>query len=430
MDRIAVYVLLLVFCIVFSAFFSMVEAAFLSLEKFRLQYMIETNVRGASRVARIMEKPERFLSTILLGNNLVCTAAAAIATSLAFEVRGGDVSVIIATLLVTFVLLVFCDIGPKTFGNSRYREKITVICVRPVEIISFIFAPFVAILSWGVMATARLAGGRNMYKHLIRPEDIESMINVGHKEGTVEKNEALLLHNVFDFGDRPAREVLVPRTEMVAVQKGTLLSEFLQLYSKAPMSRYPVYEESLDSVIGILSIKDVIMSMARGSITLESSIDEIVRPAFFAPESKLISDLFHEMRDNNYHMSIIVDEYGGTAGLVSLSRLMEEIFGPVGNELSAASKEFESINEHTFHVDGGMRIDDVNAEIGLGLPEGEYETVAGFVLNLLGRIPKRGQVIKYQEIKIVVTKMKGLKIEEVLVTREKPKQDESPKGPL
>jgi len=415
--------------VILSAFFAATEMAFMSLEKFRLQRMLEAKVRGASRVARIMEKRERFLSTILLGNNLVNTAAAALATTLALSMRDDSASVAIATVVVTAVLLVVGDVIPKTFGNS-FREKITVIFARPVEVIMWLLTPFAAVLSWIAETFSRLVGGKPMRKDVVEPEDIESMITVGREEGTVEKNEAKMLHNVFDFGDRPVREVIVPRPEVVAVPNGTTLSEFLAIYSASPKSRYPVYEESMDNVIGVLAIKDVIMSMARGNITQDGRIDDMVRPAYFTPENKRISDLFQEMRDKNFHMSIIVDEYGGTAGIVSLSRLMEEIFGPVGDDLSAVEKEFESINEHTFQVDGGMHVNQANAEINLGLPEGDYETIAGFVLHLIGRIPKQGQKIKYQDLKIVVTKMKGLKIEEVLITRDRMLKDESSKDTL
>ena len=183
----------------------------------------------------------------------------------------------------------------------------------------------------------------------------------------------------------------------------------------------------MDNVVGILSIKDVLMALAKGTITNDSSIDELIRPAYFAPETKRISELFAEMREKNYRMSIIVDEYGGTAGIVSLSRLMEEIVGPVGDELAAAEKEYETINEYTFQVDGSMRIEEANQELGLELPEGDYETVAGFVLHLLGHIPKQGQQLKYKGLKIVITKMKGFKIEEILLTKEKQK-DVPPAG--
>ena len=299
-----IYGILLFTCVILAAFFSATETAFMSLEKFRLQRMLEANMRGASRVARIMQKPERFLSTILLGSNLVNTAAAALATTLALSIRGDSASVAIATIIVTAVLLVFGDVGPKTFGGS-YREKITLVFARLVEVILWLLTPFAVVLSWIAVAFTRLMGGRPM-KTMVEPEDIESMITVGHNEGTVEKNEAEMLHNVFDFGDRPVREVIVPRPEVVAVEKGTLLSEFLAVYSTSLRSRYPVYEDSMDNVIGILSIKDVIMSMARDSISMDSVVDDLVRPAYFAPESKRIGDLFQEMRDKNSHMSIIM----------------------------------------------------------------------------------------------------------------------------
>jgi len=234
-----------------------------------------------------------------------------------------------------------------------------------------------------------------------------------------------MLHAVFEFGDRPVSEVLVPRPEVIGIEKGSTLAEFLSLYSESPIARFPVYEDSMDNVVGILSIKDVLMALAKGAITNDSPIDELIRPAYFTPETKRISELFTEMRDDNYRMSIVIDEYGGTAGVVSLSGLMEEIVGPVGDEMAAAEKEYESINEYTFQIDGGMRIEEANEELGLALPEGDYETVAGFVLHLLGRIPKQGQQLKYKGLKIVITKMKGLKIEEILLTKEKQKKDAS-----
>lgn len=172
-------------------------------------------------------------------------------------------------------------------------------------------------------------------------------------------------------------------------------------------------------MVGVISVKDVLMAVAKGTIKQKDSIDELIRPVYFAPESKRIGELFAEMRDKNLRMSVIVDEFGGTAGIVSLSRLMEEIVGPVGDELAEAEKDYEPINEYTFQVDGGMRIEEANEEMGLKLPEGEYETVAGFVLHLLGRFPKQGQTVRYKQLKLVVTKMRGRKIEEILLTKEK-----------
>jgi len=421
------YLVFLFICIVLSAFFSSSETAFISLERFRVQYMVETKVKGAKRVAKMLERPDRFLSTILLGNNLVNTAAAAIATILAINIWGQDIGVVIATFGVAIILLIFAETMPKTFAN-RHAEKVAVLFVRPIEIISWIFTPVVVVLSWLASGVTRLAGGTPVPKSLVSEEEIRTMITVGHKEGTVEKAEAEMLNAVFEFGDSPVSEVLVPRPEVVGIEKGKTLAEFLAIYSESPISRFPVYEENMDNVVGILSIKDVLMALAKGAVTNDSPIDELIRPAYYTPETKRISELFTEMRDKNYRMAIVVDEYGGTAGIVSLSRLMEEIVGPVGDELAAAEKEYESIDEYTFQVDGGMRIEEVNDELGLELPEGDYETVAGFVLHLLGRIPKQGKQLKYQGLKMVITKMKGHKIEEILLTKEKKKKDEPPAG--
>jgi putative hemolysin len=420
------YLVLLIVCLVLSAFFSSSETAFISLERFRVQHMVDTKVKGATRVAKMLERPERFLSTILLGNNLVNTAVAALATALAISVWE-EQGLLIATIGVTIVLLIFAETTPKTFAN-RHAEKLSLLFVRPIEIISWLFTPFVTILSWISSGVTRLVGGTPVPRSLVSEEEIRTMITVGHKEGTVEEAEADMLHAVFEFGDRPVSEVLVPRPEVVGVEKGTTLADFLALYAESPISRFPVYEENMDNVVGILSIKDVLMALAKGTITSESPIDNLIRPAYFTPETKRIGELFSEMRDKNYRMSVVVDEYGGTAGVVSLSRLMEEIVGPVGDELAAAEKEYEPINEYTFQIDGGMRIEEANEEMGLELPEGEYETVAGFVLHLLGRIPKQGQQLRYKGLKIVVTKMKGLKIEEILLTKEKKKKDASPAG--
>ncbi len=420
------YLVLLIVCLVLSAFFSSSETAFISLERFRVQHMVNTKVKGATRVAKMLERPERFLSTILLGNNLVNTAVAALATALAISVWE-EQGLLIATVGVTIVLLIFAETTPKTFAN-RHAEKLSLLFVRPIEIISWLFTPFVTILSWISSGVTRLVGGTPVPRSLVSEEEIRTMITVGHKEGTVEEAEADMLHAVFEFGDRPVSEVLVPRPEVVGVEKGTTLADFLALYAESPISRFPVYEENMDNVVGILSIKDVLMALAKGTITSESPIDNLIRPAYFTPETKRIGELFSEMRDKNYRMSVVVDEYGGTAGVVSLSRLMEEIVGPVGDELAAAEKEYEPINEYTFQIDGGMRIEEANEEMGLELPEGEYETVAGFVLHLLGRIPKQGQQLKYKGLKIVITKMKGLKIEEILLTKEKKKKDASAAG--
>jgi putative hemolysin len=375
----------------------------------------------------MLERPERFLSTILLGNNLVNTAAAAIGTVLAVSYWGEERGLVLATILVTVLLLIFAETTPKTFA-SHNPERLALTFVRPIEFFSWLFAPLVTLLSIIASGITRMVGGDTTQRLLASPEEIRAMINVGSKEGSVEQSEADLLHAVFEFGDNPVSDVMVPRTEVVAVEKGTTIAQFLKVYSQSPLSRFPVYEENLDNITGILSIKDVLMNLTREGSSLEDPVDGLMRPAYFTPETKKVSDLFTEMRDNNFRMCVVIDEYGGTAGIVSLSRLMEEIVGPVGDELAAAEKEYETINEYTFQIDGGMRIEEANEELSLDLPEGDYETVAGFILSFLGKFPRQGQVLRYNGLKIVVTHMKGKKIEEVLVTQEAKQQDAAAKA--
>jgi len=417
MVNIELYLVLFVVCLLLSAFFSGSETAFISLQRIRVEHLVDTKVKGAGRVARMLKQPEKLLSTILLGNNFVNTAAAALAAVIAVSIWG-ERGIIISTVVVTILLLIFAETTPKTFA-TQHAERLSLVFARPIELISWLLTPFVVALSWIASGFTKLAGGTPVPRSLASEEEIRTMISVGHKEGTVEKDEAEMLHKVFDFGNRPVREATVPRTEVVWVEKGTKLADFLDIYAQSPLSRFPVYEDNMDNVVGILSVKDVLMALAQGTINNDSAIDDLIRPAYFAPETKRISELFSEMRDKNYRMTVVVDEFGGTAGIVSLSRLVEEIVGPVGDEFAEAEKEYEAIDEYTFQIDGGMRIEEVNEQLGIELPEGEYETVAGFVLDLLGHIPKPGKRLKYKDLKLVITEMKGLKIEKILLTKEK-----------
>jgi len=347
------YLVFLVICLILSAFFSSSETAFISLQRVQLKHDVNTKVKGAKRVAKLVEKPERLLSTILLGNNLVNTAAAALATVLAVKFWP-DLGVFISTIGVTIILLIFCETTPKTVA-TRHAQRISLMFVRPIEWLSWVLMPFVVVLSWIASRFGKLAGADPIPRSLAGEEEIRAMISVGQSEGEVEDAEAEMLHNVFEFGDRPVREVMVPRPEVVCIEEGSNISDFLELYSESPLSRFPVFQENMDNVVGILSIKDVLMAEAKGTITRDTPIDELVRPAYFTPETKRVGELFAEMRDRNYQMCVVVDEFGGTAGIASLSRLVEEVVGPVGDELAIIEKDYEASNAYTFEIDGGMK---------------------------------------------------------------------------
>ncbi|HEY91087.1 MAG TPA: HlyC/CorC family transporter [Dehalococcoidia bacterium] len=410
------YLALLIVFLLFSAFFSSSETAYISLQKLRLEYLVDAKVGGAARVARLLRRPERLLSTVLLGNTFVNTAATALATTLAINIWPNH-GVLISTVGLTIILLIFCETTPKTFA-ALHTERLALTFGRPLEMVAWLFTPFVVVLSWIASRFSKLVGVKPVPGSLVSDDEIRTMISLGQRQGEMEDAEAELLDKVFEFGDRPVREVMVPRPEVVAIEQGSKITEFLDLYAEHPLSRFPVYDENMDSVVGILAIKDVLMAQAKGGASKQDTIDDLVRPAHFTPETNRINELFSELRDHNYRMAVVVDEYGGTAGIVSLTRLVEEIVGPVGDELALVEKDYEIINANTFQVDGGMRIEEANEELELEFPEGDYETVAGFILYLLGRIPRANEQLRYKDVKIVITEMRGMKVEKILITKE------------
>jgi putative hemolysin len=226
-----------------------------------------------------------------------------------------------------------------------------------------------------------------------------------------------MLENVFQFGDRQVREVMTPRTEMVSIQQGGSLSEFLDTYSENSHTRFPVYRGSPDNVIGVISLKDVLRHMSQKGLRLDDSVTDAIRDAYFVPETKRISELFDELRTTGNQMALVIDEFGGVAGLVTLKRLLEVVMGPVGEEGESPEEEYRAIDEYTFHVEGGMSIEEVNEEMDIKLPEGEYETLAGFVLDVLGHIPDEGEQFDFNDLKFEILEMQDLKIEEVRVTK-------------
>jgi putative hemolysin len=240
---------------------------------------------------------------------------------------------------------------------------------------------------------------------------------VGESEGVVEQDEAKMLHKIFEFTDRPVSKVMIPRTEIAWVERGMKLGNFLDIYAQKPYSRFPVYEDNTDNVVGILSAKDVLKKLSDDPASKEVVIEDLMRSVYFVPESKHLGELLTEMRNGGYHAVLVVDEFGGIAGMVTLGQLTEEIVGDFGDELTE-EKDFVVTGDNTFQLDGGFRVEEANEELELDLPIGDYETIAGFILNHLGRIPKQGEQLKYKNLKFVITEMRGMKIEKIMVTRE------------
>ncbi len=411
------YLVLFGVLILLSAFFSSSETALFSMQKVRLKSIVDDEVSGAKIVADLLDQPAKLLSTILLGNNLVNVAAAAIATTLAIKYLPEDQGVLVATICTTVILLIFSEIVPKTIA-TQHPEKLSLTFAQPLRILSWVLSPLVIILSSLATFFSKIMGGSSIRKTFFSVNEIRTMISAGQQEGEVKESEAELLHDVFEFFNLTVREVMVARPDVVAIEHGSTLTDFRNLFLESPRSRFPVFEESMDNVVGILVTKEVFQAQTLTTVNEHSHIDELVRPAFFTPDTKQIHDLLNEMRRTNNQMAIVVDEFGGTAGIVTFAGLAEEIVGEMGDELFPIEKEYQKIDNNTFLIDGSMQIDEANSELELGLPENaDYDTVAGFTLSLLGHIPKVREQVEYENLLLTITNMRGFRIKEIRVTK-------------
>ena len=403
--------------LVFSAFFSSSEAAFLSLQKTRLSYLISSKKPGAKRVAAMIANTERLLSTILLGNNLVNVAFTAIITTLVANLIGeGPKSVVIATIAGTIILLIFGEIIPKSIAVKK-SESIAFLYARTLKLFEFCMYPAVILLQWLTTKTQGFYEREYTPDETITEGEILSMIDIGEAEGTVDPSEAEMLENVFKFTDRQVREVMTPRTEIISVERGITLNEFLQIYTEHPHTRFPVHKESRDDIVGIISAKDVLRMLATKGITETDSTTDILRDAYFVPETKTTGELFEELRENGHQVAICLDEHGGLAGIVTIKGLTEEVVGRVGEEGESPEEEYFNIRPNVYKIDGGMDIQEANDEMGLNLPKGEYETIAGFVLSNLGKIPETGEQFQYENLLFKIDKMDNFRIDSILIRK-------------
>ncbi|MBI2866385.1 MAG: HlyC/CorC family transporter [Chloroflexi bacterium] len=406
---------LLFLFLVLSGFLSGTEAAFLSHQRLRLQHLQHKGTPGAARVVRLLERPDRLLIGLLTGNNIVNVAAAAVGTALATTYIGGQKALLIATLGVTFLLLVFGEITPKVLG-VRYWERVTFLMAGPVEVVLWVLSPVTRLFG---RLTLWLAGGKpwGTSRAIVQVEELRSLIYLGREGGTVARQQAYILERAFQLRERRVKEVMTPRPEIIAVEQGAKLRELLDLYGRYSHSCFPIYQDNLDQVVGVLYIKDVVLALAHGSLDEDTPVTHLARPAYFVPETKTLSSLLTEMRNNRSRMVIVIDEFGGVSGLVTLKQLVEVLVGSLGDELVSEDREFEAIDERTVEVDGSLRIEEANERLGLGLPPGDYETVAGFLLARLGRIPEVGERYRHNGWHLVVSSRLGNRIERLRVIR-------------
>ena len=330
-----------------------------------------------------------------------------------------SVAVALAFAIITALHIVLGELAPKSLALWN-PERVSLATTAPTEVFRFAFWPAVWFLNGFANLLLRPFGLRapgGGIHSVHTAEEISLLVSESREAGVIEEEEAELLEGVFQFGDRRVNEVMIPRPEVIWLARGTRVADFYRVFADKPHSRFPVFDESVDNVVGIVGIKDVLRGLATGDLDANSPIDWAMRPALFVPETKAVGVLFAEMQRAGHQMAVVVDEFGGTAGIITLEMLLEELVGYVSDELRRHEEEFTTVDERTLAVDGGMSIHDVNEELGLALPEGDYETVAGFVLQQLGHIPSEGEHFVYNGLRFAVSQMMGRKIERVTVTR-------------
>ena len=392
--------LVLLVLLFLSAFFSASETALTSMFRTKARFLND------KRLTSLLENPERLLTTILIGNNLVNVAASTIAASLAIS-RFGNYGLGIATGVVTFLILIFGELIPKTLA-MRKSEMISKLVSTPIWVLSIVFYPVGRVL--GAFAGIFVKG-----KALpnISKEEIHGILDVWEESGAVESEEKKMIHSIFELGYTSVKEVMTARMDIFAMNSDVEVGEALEQIAKTGYSRIPIYESDIDNIIGVIYAKDLL----KHRTDVGRPAKEFIHPPYYIPESKRVDELLQEFQRNAIQIAVVIDEHGGTAGLITLEDILEEMVGEIFDEYDIREKMIKKLDSKTYVVNGKMVIDELSEILNTEVPEDEYETVGGFVFSLFGRIPKEGEKIKFKEFEFKVEKIVKRRIKAVRITQ-------------
>jgi len=417
-----------------NGFFVSVEFAVVAVRRTRLE-QLAAGGNAAARVAlRLVQDPDRVIAASQLGITIAslalgwvgeATVAAVVEPPLEAllgrwsEAAAHTAGVVVAFALVTLTHIILGEQVPKTM-SIRYTEGMALGVARPMDAFIRAFRPFIAFLDWATGAVLRLlriepiAGHETVYSL----EELKLIVRESQIGGVIEAEQEEMLQRVFRFGNRQVHEAMIPRPDIVGLDRDAPIEDLLVAFALASHARFPVYEEDLDNIVGIVAIKDVLRTLAEDPAQVEAPVGSLARPALFVPETAPVADLFTRMRATHNQMAVVIDEYGGTAGIVTLEELVEEIVGRLSDELVTHDEPIVRYDDDSAEVDAQLRVDEVNDHLGMSLPEGEhYETVAGLILYHLQRVPAEGDSLCHKDFELNVTQMKGPKIEKVRIRR-------------
>lgn len=372
--------------------------------------MLEEKMKGAGVINQLRENPSKLLGTILVGNNLVNIGASSIATVLAINYFG-DTGIGIATGIMTVLVLIFGEITPKALAAQK-SEKISLMVARPISILAYLLSPIVFVFTQIAGLFMRLLGCKsNANLPSITEEELKSMVNLGEEEGVIEDHEKTMICNVFDFGDQLIKDVMIQRMDIVAININATYDEIIKIIKTEQYSRYPIYSKRIDNIVGILNVKELVYR----DFEEVFDIKKFVKKPYYTFEFMNTAELFKEMKKRRTHMAIVLDEYGGTAGIITIEDLVEEIVGDISDEYDMHTQEIETIQEGEYIVDGSTRIEELNELIGTRIESEHYDSIGGFVIELIGRLPKQGESVEYMNTKFLIENMERNRIRKIRV---------------
>ncbi len=430
--------LLLVALIAINAFFAATEIAFISLNEARITKKVVEGDNKARLIRKMLNNPSKFLATIQIGLTLTgflssAFASEAFASKLTPVLNDWfpldisvlrSVSIIVVTLILSYFSLVFGELVPKRIA-MKYSDKIAFFSASIVRVLSVITAPFVRFLTFSTNTISKIFGVTEGEEEIVTEEDIRDLVEVGEEKGTIEEEEKELINNVFEFNDKVVSEVMKHRTEVFAMDVDSDVNELLDELDKNKYSRVPIYDKSIDNVKGILYVKDLFKYIRSNK---KIKIKDIVRKAYYVSENRPINEVFKDLQKNKIQLAIVVDEYGGTAGIITMEDIIEELVGNILDEYDEDEIEYEIIDNNTFKINGDMPIYDFEKLVKIRIPEGDYDTISGYLIEQLGRIPneKEKPVIETNEATYKIEKYKDQRIRLIKVCKNNAvKQDDS-----
>ncbi len=419
-------IFILIILILINAFFAATEIAFISLNDAKIELQAKEGNKKAKIIQKMLKNPSKFLATIQIGVTLAGFLSSAFASDAfadklapAFNklipsvslATWRSVSIIVVTIILSYFTLVFGELVPKRLA-MKYYEKISFASIKIIKVISIITAPFVKLLTFSTNVVSKIFGVKGEEEENVTEEEIRMMVDVGEEKGTIEEQEKEMINNVFEFNDKVVSEIMVPRNKIFALDMSLSISEVIEkLTEDTRYSRVPVYDKTIDNIKGIVYIKDILLSTK----SKNAKIKGLIKDAYFVSETKKLNELFQELRKSKKQIAIVLDEYGGTAGMVTMEDILEEIVGEIYDEYDKETDKIKIIDSNTFLFDGGVSLNDVQKILDIKIEEDEVDTLAGYLVKLLDRIPKEGEkpTVETEKVTYKVEKVAGRNIVKV-----------------